>query len=76
MSLLRDTALGQAIRGLAGRQWLPFPEEEPAFEFRPAKGSEDVSEDRHLVDWYGPKDPENPRNWSARRKIWVTALVT
>ncbi|KKA23376.1 Synaptic vesicle transporter SVOP-like transporter [Rasamsonia emersonii CBS 393.64] len=88
MSLLRDTTLSQAIRGLGGRQWLLFPDEEPTFEFQPAKrrsssslASKDVSAAKDsnfaaLVDWYGPNDPENPRNWSARRKIWVTALVT
>ncbi|KIW99824.1 uncharacterized protein Z518_10752 [Rhinocladiella mackenziei CBS 650.93] len=25
-----------------------------------------------MVDWYGPDDPENPRNWGTFRKIWVT----
>ncbi|EXJ68716.1 uncharacterized protein A1O5_08510 [Cladophialophora psammophila CBS 110553] len=25
-----------------------------------------------IVDWYGPDDPENPRNWSRIKKIWVT----
>ncbi|KAL1844478.1 hypothetical protein VTK73DRAFT_2447 [Phialemonium thermophilum] len=24
-----------------------------------------------LVGWYGPDDPENPRNWSWRRKLYV-----
>lgn len=28
--------------------------------------------DIHLVDWWGPEDPENPRNWSKPKKFWVT----
>jgi DHA1 family multidrug resistance protein-like MFS transporter len=32
-----------------------------------------------LVDWYGPDDPENPRNWSFRKRCFVLfeiALLT
>lgn len=32
-----------------------------------------------LVDWDGPDDPENPYNWTVRRKTMVTvsiALIT
>lgn len=28
--------------------------------------------DIHLIDWYGPDDPENPRNWSPAKKYFVT----
>ncbi|KAH4609912.1 hypothetical protein HBI38_123860 [Parastagonospora nodorum] len=28
--------------------------------------------DRHVVDWYGPDDPQNPRNWSRAKKFFVT----
>ncbi|KAF2495965.1 benomyl/methotrexate resistance protein [Lophium mytilinum] len=28
--------------------------------------------DIHLIDWYGPDDPENPRNWSHAKKYFVT----
>ncbi|EXJ94135.1 hypothetical protein A1O1_02528 [Capronia coronata CBS 617.96] len=28
--------------------------------------------DADMVDWYGPDDPENPRNWSTPKKFWVT----
>jgi len=31
--------------------------------------------DVHLVDWYGPDDPENPRNWSRFKRIWVTFCI-
>ncbi|KIW18649.1 hypothetical protein PV08_02938 [Exophiala spinifera] len=28
--------------------------------------------DAHIVDWYGPDDPDNPQNWSTLKKTWVT----
>lgn len=28
--------------------------------------------DVHVVDWYGPDDPDNPRNWSNNMKSFVT----
>ncbi|KAJ4515578.1 GTPase-activating protein [Exophiala dermatitidis] len=28
--------------------------------------------DADIVDWYGPDDPENPRNWGRIKKFWVT----
>ncbi|KAH3980167.1 hypothetical protein HBI70_010540 [Parastagonospora nodorum] len=28
--------------------------------------------DRHVVDWYGPDDPQNPRNWSRAKRFFVT----
>lgn len=28
-----------------------------------------------LVDWYGEDDPENPRNWSLRKRAFVTAEI-
>ncbi|KIW81811.1 hypothetical protein Z517_04837 [Fonsecaea pedrosoi CBS 271.37] len=28
--------------------------------------------DAHIVDWYGPDDSENPRNWGSVKKVWVT----
>lgn len=30
--------------------------------------------DPNKVDWDGPDDPENPQNWSIRRKWFITAL--
>ena len=30
--------------------------------------------DPHLVTWDGPNDPENPQNWSSRRKWAITIL--
>ncbi|KAL3455187.1 MFS general substrate transporter [Aspergillus heterothallicus] len=28
-----------------------------------------------IVDWYGPSDPENPHNWSFRKKFWVFFVI-
>ncbi|KAG8624504.1 hypothetical protein KVT40_007571 [Elsinoe batatas] len=28
----------------------------------------------HVVDWDGPGDPENPFNWSRKRKLFITIL--
>ncbi|KAF2832809.1 MFS general substrate transporter [Ophiobolus disseminans] len=28
--------------------------------------------DKHVIDWYGPEDPQNPRNWSRAKKVFVT----
>ncbi|KAF9740656.1 hypothetical protein PMIN06_000382 [Paraphaeosphaeria minitans] len=31
--------------------------------------------DKNLIDWYGPNDPENPRNWSNPKKFFVTGEI-
>jgi hypothetical protein len=31
--------------------------------------------DADLVDWDGPHDPENPQNFSFRKKVGLTALI-
>ena len=37
-----------------------------------------LSTEDNLVQWDGPNDPENPQNWSARRKwlITIVAVIT
>lgn len=40
----------------------------------PTKENED--KDLILVDWYGENDPENPQNWSFRKKVLVTLLIS
>lgn len=38
--------------------------------------SEASNDDKSIeVSWYGPDDPENPLNWSSRKKAWVTFLI-
>lgn len=41
---------------------------------KPPESMEDDS-DPYLVDWNGPNDPDNPLNWSMRRKAFVTGLL-
>ncbi|KAF2472291.1 benomyl/methotrexate resistance protein [Lindgomyces ingoldianus] len=28
--------------------------------------------DKHVIDWFGPDDPDNPRNWSRGKRFFVT----
>lgn len=28
-----------------------------------------------VIGWYGENDPENPHNWSCRKKLWVAMLL-
>ncbi|KJX95167.1 MFS multidrug transporter like protein [Zymoseptoria brevis] len=35
----------------------------------------DAFEEKHFVDWEGPDDPENPFNWSDKRK-WLITITT
>lgn len=37
---------------------------------KPATNTEEV-----IVDWYSGSDPENPQNWSALKKGFVTSLI-
>lgn len=32
--------------------------------------------DSNIVDWDGPKDSANPRNWSNGRKLLTTSLIS
>lgn len=42
----------------------------------PSKISTNEGEqDALLVDWDGPKDPANPKNWSSRKKAWVVVVI-
>lgn len=34
------------------------------------------STDPNEVDWDGPDDPHNPRNWSVRRRALIVGIVT
>ena len=36
----------------------------------------DAVADPNLVDWDSPSDPANPRNWSKKRKLLNTSLVS
>lgn len=38
-------------------------------------GQEFAKIDPELVTWDGPDDPEYPRNWSTKQKVWQTTIV-
>lgn len=40
------------------------------------RGNPDESQDPNQVEWDGPKDPENPQNWSQRKKWALTVLAS
>ncbi|KAF9768355.1 hypothetical protein IL306_014356 [Fusarium sp. DS 682] len=42
----------------------------------PAAGEEDPTPDRNIVDWDGPDDPANPRNWSKAYKLANVVVVS
>lgn len=42
---------------------------------QPPQPSAEVA-DVYIVDWDGPDDPENPRNWSFKKKWAATAIVS
>ncbi|SJX62955.1 probable mfs-multidrug-resistance transporter [Sporisorium reilianum f. sp. reilianum] len=40
------------------------------------RGNPDESTDPNQVEWDGPDDPENPQNWSQKRKWAITVLCS
>ena len=38
--------------------------------------SEENDEQSKVVTWDGKEDPENPRNWSHRKKVLATFILT
>ncbi|USW48512.1 Putative major facilitator superfamily, MFS transporter superfamily [Septoria linicola] len=77
---VRDSPAGILIRLIAPSS-LPYPEELPGFTLHPS--DRDVEKDPDTRDvgktdmcgWYGEHDPENPKQWSSMKKIWVVANV-
>lgn len=51
------------------------PDEKDATGEKPPPTGNAVAEP-NLVDWDGPNDPANPRNWSKARKMWNIGLVS
>lgn len=41
-----------------------------------AKGIEETEQNRNVVDWDGPDDPENPLNWSQAKKWANIATIS
>ncbi|PPJ55055.1 hypothetical protein CBER1_01528 [Cercospora berteroae] len=75
---------GELLRLIAPRL-LPYPEESPGFTYGSPDSDRSSDEKEYpgekgsigteLCDWYGVKDPENPKNWSLAKKLWVTANI-
>ena len=42
---------------------------------RSGPSEEEKGKDEWLVKWDGPDDPENPQNWTFRKKMGMTILV-
>lgn len=43
----------------------------------PTKEAEEHQDnDPNLITWDGPDDPENPQNWSFRRKLIIVSIVS
>lgn len=40
-----------------------------------APESVEAEDDPYLVDWWSPKDPDNPQNWGLPKKLFVTGLI-
>ncbi|VVT58122.1 uncharacterized protein SAPINGB_P006048 [Magnusiomyces paraingens] len=75
--ILRDSVFGFIINKLSGGKILPFPEEKRDFvvpEMYLVKQNSD--EKTFIVDWYGPEDPANPKNWSIYKKSWIVFQIS
>lgn len=82
--IIRDSPTGELLRLIAPRL-LPYPEDFPGFTYSSPDSDRGSDEKEYpgekgsigteLCDWYGNKDPENPKNWSLAKKLWVTANI-
>lgn len=69
-----DPEMGSGIRDLAERQsetTLDPGKEENS----PKEKTSEQPRDPNLVTWDGPSDPENPKNWTKRRR-WAATFVS
>ncbi|KAK5133776.1 hypothetical protein LTR08_007426 [Meristemomyces frigidus] len=53
----------------------PARDEESGFHQHGGHHPEEKTRDMNIVDWDGPKDPENPQNWTKARK-WQISMLT
>ncbi|KAH8657695.1 major facilitator superfamily domain-containing protein [Xylariales sp. PMI_506] len=82
MDIVRHSAFGYFLRGVSGGRVCPFPSCKYAKHSNPASeelGSKSTNANGDLsnfvVDWDGPDDPENPQNWSVKRKSSIAVLI-
>ncbi|KZT19721.1 MFS general substrate transporter [Neolentinus lepideus HHB14362 ss-1] len=65
-------------RGIAGEKG-PTPDQKTDGRVEEPTQSTDTDTEKgwdpNLVTWYGPDDPENPRNWSSAKKAFVTSQL-
>jgi hypothetical protein len=55
------------------KQWeSPTPPNDEEAAFSEKEKREEEQKDPNIVDWDGPDDQENPRNWSTLYKSWLT----
>lgn len=78
-SRVEHSNLSRGLPPLAGHDEKTLSSDSAAEHSPPSKDSQqnkgaDTTE-YVLVDWYGEDDPENPRNWSLRKRIFVTAQI-
>lgn len=85
LSLFKNSLGSLAIYHLSGRRMLPRREEHPTYVIprKYSKVSDESSISNQLVlleqfivvEWEGPSDPDNPKNWSKADKFLVSAQV-
>ncbi|KAJ4380443.1 GTPase-activating protein [Didymella sp. IMI 355093] len=62
-------------RGVRDREGSESSQTEVGDEYNHASGvriDQEKGKDQHVIDWYGPDDPQNPRNWSRGKRFFVT----
>jgi hypothetical protein len=42
----------------------------------PTSTDEKTTRDPNIVDWDGPDDPENPKNWATRKKVMAVGMAS
>jgi len=65
----------RSARGMREREGSESEQTEVGDEYNYASGvrvDQEKGKDHHVVDWDGPDDPQNPRNWSRAKRFFVT----
>lgn len=76
--LIRDSPVGCFLRILTRNRWASFPESQPQFKLPGTYSSNlhsTMRDESTLVTWYSMDDPDNPHNWSALKKSWVSFVI-
>ncbi|KAJ4987933.1 multidrug resistance protein [Stagonosporopsis vannaccii] len=62
-------------RGVRDREGSESSRTEVGDDYNHASGvriDQEKGKDQHVIDWFGPDDPQNPRNWSRGKRFFVT----